>query len=94
MIACTPAAIAARNGASSTSSSAARDRAMRGRSWCESTAVSPCPGKCLAQAATPASCSPVIHAAVCRATMAGSAPKDRTPITGLSGLLLTSASGA
>ena len=35
-----------------------------------------------------------MYAAVCRATRCGSAPKDRTPMTGLSGLELTSADGA
>ncbi|PSK61312.1 hypothetical protein B0E53_06787 [Micromonospora sp. MH33] len=92
--ACAPAVTAARNGASSTASSRARSPPMRGRSWWESTRVSPCPGKCLAQAATPPACRPRTQAAVCRATRAGSAPNERTPITGFAGFELTSASGA
>ena len=49
----------------------ARSTSMRGIAWCESTAVSPWPGKCLVQAATPADCSPSTYAAVCRATSCG-----------------------
>ncbi len=49
-----PAAIAARNGASSRASMTERSASMRGSASCESTAVSPWPGKCLVQAATPA----------------------------------------
>ena len=47
-------------------------------------AVSPCPGKCFAHAATPTAWSPVTNAAACRATSAGSEPNERTPMTGLS----------
>ena len=54
-----PAAMAARNGASSRSVSTAGSASMRGSAWWESTAVSPWPGKCLVQAATPADCRPV-----------------------------------
>ncbi len=54
-----PAAMAARNGASSRSASTSAGTSMRGRAWWESTAVSPWPGKCLVQAATPADCRPV-----------------------------------
>ena len=54
-----PAAIAARNGASSRAWSTEGAASMRGIAWWESTAVSPCPGKCLVQAATPADCRPV-----------------------------------
>ena len=89
----TPAATAARNGARCASQPSAL-WSTRGRPWWESTEVSPCPGKCLAQAATPALCSPRTYAAVCRATVSGSAPKERVPITGLSWLVFTSASGA
>ncbi len=39
-------------------------------------------------------CSPRTKAAPCRATSAGSAPNERTPITGLAGSLLTSTHGA
>lgn len=35
-----------------------------------------------------------MYAAVCRAARRVSAPKERTPMTGLPGLLLTSADGA
>ena len=64
----------------------------RGSSRWLSLAVSPWPGKCLGQAATPAAWRPVVHAATWR-RRAGSGPKLRVPITGLSGLLLTSATG-
>jgi hypothetical protein len=54
-----PAAMAARKGTRSRSASTEAATSMRGRAWWESTAVSPWPGKCLVQAATPADCSPV-----------------------------------
>ena len=79
----TPASIAARNGGSAVADVATDDRAARGASR---PAVSPCPGKCFAQAATPCRCSPATKAATCRATSSGSAPKERTPITGLCGI--------
>ena len=60
----------------------------------ESVAVSPCPGKCLAVAPTPVLCTPRVQAAPCRATRSAVGPKLRTPMTGLSGSLLTSTSGA
>ncbi len=89
-----PAAIAAWNGIRSRARSTSRSTSMTGIPWCESTAVSPWPGKCLEQAATPADCRPSTQAAVCRAHSSGSAPKERTPMTGLRGLELTSAVGA
>ena len=61
---------------------------------CESCAVSPCPGKCLALAATPVDCRPATQARPCRATISASLPKLRTPITGLSERELTSTQGA
>ncbi len=59
MTARVPASIAARNGTSSRERSTSASASMRGSAWWESTAVSPWPGKCLVQAATPADCSPV-----------------------------------
>ncbi len=93
MTAFTPAATAARNGLRC-SVNCSGPKSIRGSPRWESPAVSPWPGKCLAQAATPADCRPRTYAAVCRATMSPSLPKERTPMTGLSGLELTSASGA
>ncbi|MNX83795.1 hypothetical protein D3C86_1155710 [compost metagenome] len=49
----TSAAIAARKGGHSIASSRAREATTAGRRVCESVAVSPCPGKCLAQARAP-----------------------------------------
>ena len=46
------------NGLSSTESNAARLRSTVGKVLWESESVSPCPGKCLAQSNTPASCMP------------------------------------
>ncbi|CAM5448664.1 hypothetical protein SGRIM128S_06822 [Streptomyces griseomycini] len=60
--------------------------------WLSST-VSPCPGKCLAVAATPECWYPATSAATSRATAPGSDPKDRTPMTGLAGSTFTSATG-
>src|SRR5205814_1080625 len=68
--------------------------AATGTSTWESVAVSPCPGKCLAQAATPALCRPRTQAAVWPATSSGLEPNDRTPTTGFRASALTSATGA
>ena len=63
MIVRVPAAMAARNGTSSRSRSVSSGRSTTGRARCESVAVSPCPGKCFALAATPVDWSPRTHAA-------------------------------
>ena len=88
-----PASTAAANGSSSLATSTESSTSRTGRLRWLSCAVSPWPGKCLTHAATPVSWSPSSQAATCTATFAGSAPKLRTPITGLSGLLFTSATG-
>ena len=58
----TPLSMAARNGTSSSESSRARRWGRMGRAACESVAVSPWPGKCLAVAITPPSCAPLTKA--------------------------------
>ena len=55
--------------------------------------MSPWPGKCFAQAATPSRCSPSAKATAWRATSSGSREKLRSPITGFAGLVSTSATG-
>ena len=65
-----------------------------GNDWCESTSVSPCPGKCFAQAKIPASCIPRIYVLPYEATFSLSEPNERALMTGLSGLTLMSTSGA
>ena len=90
----TPSAAARRNGTSSTDSSRARSWSMRGNPRCESTSTSPCPGKCLAHASTPSRANGGSIAATNRATSPASEPNERTPMTGLSGFELTSATGA
>ena len=64
MIEPTPASIAARKG----TSAASQSPEATGSARCESTAVSPWPGKCLAQATTPCACVPRTNAATWRAT--------------------------
>ena len=90
----TPASMAAAKGGRSRRRSTSSGASMTGRSWWESVMVAPWPGKCLAQAATPASCNPSTAAAACAATRAGSAPNERVPITGLSSAVFTSTVGA
>ena len=58
MIARTPASTTAANGGRSRSRSSAADTSTVGSSWWESATVAPWPGKCLAQAATPADWRP------------------------------------
>ena len=67
---------------------------MTGSSRWLSTAVSPCPGKCLAEVSRPPLEAPRMNAAPSWATISGSSPNERMLITGLSGLLLTSTTGA
>jgi len=86
--------IAARNGTSSTCSHRARSPFRIGNERCESTCVSPCPGKCLAVASTCSDWTPLINATTNLLTSAGSSPKLRVLMTGLSGSTLTSATGA
>ena len=81
-------------GTSSSASSSARLLSTVGSAWCESTCVSPWPGKCFTQQATPSRNEPRIQAAASRLTSTGSFEKLRSPMTGLAGLLLTSSTGA
>ncbi len=90
----TPAFTAARNGTNSTEFSRSRPTLISGSPRCESTAVSPCPGKCFAVAIAPASWAPSVNAAAKRATSIGSSPYERTLITGFAALLFTSTTGA
>ena len=90
----TPDRASARKGTSSTARRRARSWGRCGKAWCESWLVSPCPGKCLAQAATPADWSPLASAVPRRATSPGSREKLRSPMTGLCGFVSTSTTGA
>ena len=94
MIAPRPASTARRKGSSSTESMRSRLTRMTGSEMCESTPVSPWPGKCFAVAIAPWSCRPRTKADPSRPTCSGSSPKERTLMTGFSGLLLTSRTGA
>src|SRR5829696_1994369 len=94
MITRQPASMAAANGTSSRRRNWSRDLSTAGSETCESRAVSPCPGKCFALAATPVDCRPATHARPCRATRSASLEKLRTPLTGLSARELTSTQGA
>ena len=79
-----------------TAAARARDRpSTAGSSRCESTAVSPWPGKCLAQAATPCRCVPADE----RSDVAGDERRGRRRSSarrspGSSGFVFTSATGA
>ena len=90
----TPARIAAWNGTRSVSRSCCSDAPTTGSTRCESVSARPCPGKCLAHAATRWDWMPSVNAAVCAATRPGSAPNERTPMIGFAGLLSMSTSGA
>ena len=91
--AATPASKVAANGTSSRAVRVAASAVTTGSSRWLSWSVSPWPGKCLEHAATPVSWTPITQAAACAATSAASDPKLRVPMTGLSGVLLTSATG-
>ncbi len=90
----TPAATAAAKGGRSRWRRVAASMSSTGSPTCESVRVPPCPGKCLAQAATPADCRPSTKALACRDTRSVSLPKPRSPMTGLSGSEPTSTTGA
>ena len=94
MMNATPAAMAARNGTHSTRRMRSGGCSTSGSSRCESTDVSPCPGKCLPQAATPSSCSPSMMAAPSRATVGRSSDSARSPMIGFFGLVWMSSTGA
>src|SRR5439155_10313097 len=94
MIAGTPAAIAARNGGSSTRSRVARSASIFGRPVCESVVVEPCPGKCFAQQKNPAAAYVWTAAVTSEDTRAGSLENERLLMIGLVGSSLTSATGA
>ena len=90
----TPASTRLRKGSSSTAFKRSRAPSTVATSRWLSVAVSPCPGKCLAVVSRPPERAPTTKARAMRATSAGSSPYERMLITGLSGLLLTSATGA
>ena len=71
MMVATCASMAARNGTNSTSRSRSGGCSTSGSSRCESVLVSPCPGKCLPQAATPSLCRPWMIAAPSRRDLVG-----------------------
>jgi hypothetical protein len=75
--------MAARNGTRCTACISLQSDSITGSPRWASTGAWPFPGKCLAQADTPADCSPAIRAAPSRATSAGSFPYDRMPMFGL-----------
>lgn len=89
-----PASIAFLNGTYSHDASSCAVSWVTAAPVCESSLVSPCPGKCLAQGSTPASSIALTWAATISPTSWGSLPKERGPITGLLGLVSTSATGA
>ena len=82
------------NGGNSTFSNLWRSWGIIGVCKCESTDVSPCPGKCLAVVRTGYCLAPAMNPRVAPITSPTVIPKARTLITGLSGLLLTSTIGA
>mmetsp|Transcript_32739 Transcript_32739/g.104332 ORF Transcript_32739/g.104332 Transcript_32739/m.104332 type:complete len:245 (-) Transcript_32739:7-741(-) len=94
MTAATPALTTSLKGGISTSWSLLREWRITGRLRCESTSVSPCPGQCFTHAATPCPWMPPTIATPMRPTTAASREKDRSAITGLSGFVSTSTTGA
>ena len=93
MTSSTPAATAAWNGARSSRNKAASGLSTCGISRWLSAAVSPWPGKCLAQATMPPAWAPATAAATCMATRLGTSPKERVSMIGESQFRLTSAQG-
>jgi hypothetical protein len=93
MMEATPASIAALNGTNSTRSSRSGGCSTIGSSWCESVAVSPCPGKCFPQAAIPSACSVRTITLPSRATSSARADSARSPMAGLALLLRMSSTG-
>jgi hypothetical protein len=63
------------------------------RRW-ESTVVAPWPGKCLPTGATPPAVRPRMNATAARPAVAGSAPKERSPMTPSQRAPVTSSTGA
>ncbi len=94
MMELTPAAIAARKGTSSVASSSLRLPGTVASERCESTLTLPWPGKCFAVDKPPFSSTPRMNCVTYSETCCGSSPNERMLMMGLSGLLLTSASGA
>ncbi|CAB4765465.1 unannotated protein [freshwater metagenome] len=88
------ASTAARKGTRSVRSSCTTGRGCTGSPRWLSTVSDPWPGKCLTTGSTPASRSPRAAATPCRATVPGSEPAEREPITGSRGPAVTSVSGA
>ena len=89
----TPSTTSFLNGYISRESSLSLVKGSTGSPKCESTSVSPCPGKCFAEPAIPPSRIPRIMAIPYCATFSLSSPKDLVLIAGLLGLLLMSISG-
>jgi hypothetical protein len=85
---------AALKGASSTWRNRSRSCPNRGSARWLSTSVSPCPGKCLPHAMTPASINPSAKGRAKSMTACAVAPNERSPMMGFSGLVFTSSTGA
>lgn len=90
----TPSSCAFINGISSFSFNSVSVLLVYAKPWCVSSAVAPCPGKCLNVLKTPAPCNPSEYEAAHSATKFGSVPNERSPITEFAELVSTSASGA